>query len=181
MVVLAISMFHRINAEELWLAFSTSSSFRYIPIDEVVNEMDPRTCMILPVFHSFTGCDTVSAFGGRGKKSAWNTWQVYPEVTVAFESLLLMEETSGAAMASLERFVVLLYNRTSDLLQVNDARKQLFTQKSRSLENITPTCTALKEHVKRSEHVSLLAEVQHDRMTKKSNQPGLTAPSQELP
>ena len=26
-VVLAISMFHRINAEELWLAFGASSSF----------------------------------------------------------------------------------------------------------------------------------------------------------
>jgi len=136
-VVLAISLFHQINAEELWLAFGTSSSFRYIPIHEVVKVLDPRTCMALPVFHTFTGCDTVSAFGGRGKKSAWNTWQVYPEVADAFESLLLMEETSETAIAALERFVVLLYDRTSDLLQVNDARKQLFTQKSRSLENIS--------------------------------------------
>ena len=151
-VVLAISMFHRINAEELWLAFGTSSSFRYTPIHEVVNEMDPRTCMALPVFHSFTGCDTVSAFGGRSKKSAWNAWQVYPEVTDAFESLLLMEETSQTAMAALERFVVLLYDRTSDLLHVNDTRKQLFTQKSRNLENIPPTYAALKEHVKRASY-----------------------------
>ena len=124
-VVLAISLLHHINAEELWLAFGTSSSFRYIPIHEVVKVMDPRTCMALSVFHSFTGCDTVSSFGGRGKKSAWNTWQVYPEVTGAFERLLLMEETGKTAMAALERFVVLLYDCTSDLLQVNDARKQL--------------------------------------------------------
>ena len=33
-VVLAISSFHQINAEELWLSFGTSSSFRYIPIHE---------------------------------------------------------------------------------------------------------------------------------------------------
>ena len=63
-----------------------------------------------------------------------------------------MEETSGTAKAALEQFVVLLYDRTSDLLQVNDARKQLFTQKSRSLENIPPTCAALKEHVKRASY-----------------------------
>lgn len=151
-VVLAISLFNQLGAEELWLAFGTSSSFRYIPIHEVVHEMDPRTCMALPVFHSFTGCDTVSAFAGRGKKSAWNTWQVFPEVTNAFESLLLMEETSETVMAALERFVVLLYDRTSDMLQVNDARKQLFTQKSRSLDNLPPTCAALKEHVKRASY-----------------------------
>ncbi len=78
--------------------------------------------------------------------------QVYPAVTDAFESLLLMEETSETAIAALERFVVLLYDRTSDLLQVNDARKQLFTQKSRSLENIPPTYAALKEHVKRASY-----------------------------
>ena len=151
-VVLAISLFQQINAEELWLAFGTSSSFRYTPIHDVVHEMDPRTCMALPAFHAFTGCDTVSAFGGRGKKSAWNAWQVYPEVTDAFESLLLMEEPSATAMAALERFVVLLYDRTSDIQQVNDARKQLFTQKSRSLENIPPTCATLKEHVKRASY-----------------------------
>ena len=124
-VVLAISLFHQINAEELWLAFGTSSSSRYICIHEVVKVMDPKTCMALPVFHSFTGCDTVSSLGGRGKKSVWSTWQVYREVTCAFERLLLMEETGKTAMAALERFVVLLYDRTSDLFQVNDARKQL--------------------------------------------------------
>ena len=106
----------------------------------------------LPVFHSFTGCDIVSSFGGRGKKSAWNTWQMYPEVTGAFERLLLMEETGKTAMAALEQFVVLLYDRFSDLLQVTDARKQLFTQKSRSLKNIPPTYSALKEHVKRASY-----------------------------
>lgn len=87
-VVLAIAMFHRIDPEELWMAFGTASNFRYIPIHEIVMDMDPRTCIALPVFQAFTGCDIVSAFGGRGKKSAWNTWQVFPEVSKAFESML---------------------------------------------------------------------------------------------
>ena len=143
-------MFHQINPDELWLAFGTASNFRYIPIHEVVGDMDPMTCA---VFHAFTGCDTVPAFGGRGKKRAWSTWQVFPEVTEAFESLLLMEEEiSETVMSVLERYVVLLYDRTSDLVQVNDARKQLFAQKSRSLENIPPTYAALREHIKRASY-----------------------------
>ena len=76
---------------------------------------------------------------------------MYPEDD-AFESLIHMEETGKTAMAVLERFVVLLYDHASDLLQVNDARKQFFIQKSRSLENIPPTWAALKEHIKRASH-----------------------------
>ena len=37
----------------------------YIPIHEVVANMDTRVCAILPMFHAFTGCDTLSAFCGR--------------------------------------------------------------------------------------------------------------------
>ena len=102
--------------------------------------MDPRICATLPVFHALTGCDTVSAFSGRGKMTAWNTWEVFPEVTETFEDLLLMQQDmSEATMALLERFVVLLCDRTSDIMNMNDARKQLFTQKSRSLENLPPS------------------------------------------
>ena len=77
-VILAISTYSEINPDELWLAFGTGSNFRYIPIHKVVANMDPRICANLPMFHAFTGCDTVSAFCGRGKKTAWNTWKVYP-------------------------------------------------------------------------------------------------------
>jgi len=58
-VILAIFMFNEIKLEELWLAFGTGSNFRYIPIQVVVS-MDPRVCTTLPMFHAFTGCDTVS-------------------------------------------------------------------------------------------------------------------------
>lgn len=152
-VVLAIAMFNRINPDELWLAFGTGSNFRYIPIHEVVGDMGPRTCTALPVFHALTGCDTISAFAGRGKKTAWNTWKVFPEATEAFGDLLLMEDDiSEPSMSVLERFVILLYDRTSDLVKVNDARKWLFTQKSRMLENIPPTQAALIQHIKRASY-----------------------------
>ena len=60
-VVIAIAMFDKIDADELWLSFGTGSNFRYIPIHEVVNGMDPRNCAVLLVFHTFTGCDNVSS------------------------------------------------------------------------------------------------------------------------
>ena len=45
---------------------------------------------------------------------------------------------------------MLVYDRTSDLMKVNDSRKQLFTMRSRALESIPPTQEALRQHVKRA-------------------------------
>lgn len=150
-VVLALAKFSDINPDELWLAFGTGKHFRYIPIHDVVAEMDHRSCAVLPAFHAFTGCDTVSAFNGRSKKTAWNTWKVFPEVTAAFEELQAPQgNISISSMSLLERFVVLLYSRTSEILKVNDARRQLFTQKARSLENLPPTQAALEQHSRRA-------------------------------
>ena len=53
------------------------------------------------------------------------------------------------AMPVLERFVVLMYDRTSQCQRVNDARKVLFSQKGRTLENIPPSADALLQHAKR--------------------------------
>ena len=59
---------------------------------------------------------------------------------------------SERTLEVIERFVVLMYSRTSDLSRVNDARKQLFAQKSRSLESIPPTQAALEQHLKRARY-----------------------------
>ena len=59
---------------------------------------------------------------------------------------------SISSMSLLEQFVVLLYDRTSDLVKVNDARKWLFTQRSRSLENIPSTQAAPTQHIKRASY-----------------------------
>ena len=52
-------------------------------------------------------------------------------------------------MHVIERFVILLYDRTSKCKDVNKARKKLFAKKS-SVQNIPPTYTALEQHVKSS-------------------------------
>ena len=77
--------------------------------------------------------------------------EVFPDVTAAFEHLVLMEDNLNESVISvLEQFVVLLYDRTSDLELVNESRKWLFTQKSRTLGNIPPPQAALRQHIKRA-------------------------------
>jgi len=57
-------------------------------------------------------------------------------------------QISPHEMEQIERYVVLLYQRTSAVSHVNEARKQLFTH-NRKMENIPPTLHALEQHVKR--------------------------------
>ena len=133
--MVAIATLNRTKPDELWVAVGTGRHFRFIPIHEVAAAFGPRKSATLPLFHALTGCDTVSSFAGIGKKTAWAAWNVYPEVSEAFEELMHMADPiSDRTLEVIERFVLLMYSRTSDLSRVNDARKQLFGQKSRSLE-----------------------------------------------
>ncbi|KAG0729396.1 hypothetical protein GWK47_030399 [Chionoecetes opilio] len=49
-----------------------------------------------------------------------------------------------------KRFTVVIYDKTSPLVSVNEARKELFCQKNRTMENIPPTQQALLQHTKRA-------------------------------
>ena len=76
-VVLAVAAVPRLHNTQLWLAFGVGQHFRYIPAHEVATSLGPSKAMALPMFHAFTGCDTVSSFGSRGEKTAWETWMAY--------------------------------------------------------------------------------------------------------
>ena len=62
----------------------------------------------------------------RGKKTALEAWKSYLDV-------------SSRCVEHLERFVVLIYDRTSGKTSGSDARKQPFAQKGRALDAIPPT------------------------------------------
>ena len=123
-VVLAISSFNRLNVAEIWIAFGAGNTFRYIAVHNIVQALGPERSSVLHlhVFHAFTGCDQTSAFYGRGKTTAWATWMAYGEVTAAFISLREIPTSQMVleAMPELERFVVLLYDRTSTCLDVKE-------------------------------------------------------------
>jgi len=76
-VVLAIAFHDKIKCTELWIAFGTGRHFRHISIHDLASALGPQRSCGLPVFHSLSGCDTVSAFVGRGRKTCWDTWNKY--------------------------------------------------------------------------------------------------------
>ena len=91
-----------------------------------------------------------SAFVGHGNKTAWVAWNSLPELTDALLRLACAPtEIPEHSMQAIERFVILMYDRTSTCTDVNKARKKLFAKRS-SVQGIPPTRAALEQLVKRA-------------------------------
>ena len=113
--------------------------------------LGPQKSQVLPIFHAYTGCDTVSSFSTRSKKSAWGTWKVFDEVTATFLALSTGPvEVNDENVATLERFTILLYGHISSMVNIDEARQELFTKKGRPMDAIPPTKAALVQHIKRA-------------------------------
>ena len=149
-VVLAVAASTRYDEKEIWVNFGTGESKKILSAHQIGSAIGRDKAVALPVFHAFTGCDTVSSFKSIGKKTAWQRWKVFDDVTKAF-----IELSNGPANITsetqrlLERFVILLYDQTSSCTSVNQLRKELFTR-GRSIDKIPPTSGTLLQHVRRT-------------------------------
>ena len=156
-VVILIGKFHHLitlgQDVSIWGAFGMGKNFTYHHINSIYDVLGKEKSLALPLFHSFTGCDTTSAFFGKGKQSAWEAWKCYPDVTRAFTYMALNPYTKVDAdvphFQLLEHFTVILYDKTSDLEHVDEARKALYCQKGKTMDTIPPTQDALLQHSKR--------------------------------
>lgn len=147
-VVLAVTATQRFSVN-IWLAFGTGKSLQFLPAHDIATALGLDKSKVLPMFHALTGCETVSAFAGHGKRTAWAVWESFPELT---ESLSEVNneptEITESCMNIIARFVTLMNDRTSTCSEINTTRKKLFANKGRPLESIPPTRHALVQHVR---------------------------------
>ena len=71
-----------------------------------------------------------------------------PSVTIASSRLNL--HTGYTDLKTLERFVVLIYDRSPAATGVDEARVHMFARKQRPFDSIPPTQSSLREHAKRA-------------------------------
>jgi hypothetical protein len=150
-VVFTIAFYRKLACDQLWIAFGAGQHLRYISIHDMASALGPQRSLAMPFFHAITGCDTVSAFVGHGKKTCWEVWRRYPGVTESFIELFNRPEIiSDTCLVALQRFVVLLYDINCPCDDVNAAHKKLFASKGKPIEHIPPTLDALVQHIRRA-------------------------------
>ena len=101
----------------------------------LINDRSPSICLLF--IHAFNGCDVVSAYHGKGEKTAWHTWNAWPEASTVFRKFDQYPPVLGKDDQSiLEKFVVIMYDISS-------------ATKNRSCDSPPPTTqAALIQHIK---------------------------------
>jgi hypothetical protein len=163
-LIIALRHFHDLGMEQLWLGFGTKSNYRAIPVHEVCHKLGADKCKALLYLHAFSGCDITSFLQGIGKKTHWTTWASNPSFTSTFIDIIQDPNElhpDSAPMKKLEEYTVTLYSKHVSVKTVNEARRLLFTQGHKTLENLPPTQAALLQHAKRA----ALAATQWERAT----------------
>ena len=91
-VVIIISKFHHLQSlcpnVTIWIAFGAGKNLFYYCINTLYEHLGGEKSLALPVFHSFTGCDTTSAYG-QDKMSVWEAWNCFDDITQAFTYMAL--------------------------------------------------------------------------------------------
>ena len=68
----------------IWVRGGMDKHYRFYHINATCSRLGDPQSRALPVFHAYSGCDTTSTFKGKSKKSAWQAWQAYKDVTATF-------------------------------------------------------------------------------------------------
>ena len=157
-VIILVGAFHNLTViqplADIWVAFGMGKHYRFYSINALCSSLGAERSHALPVFHALSGCDTTSAFKGKGKKSAWHAWQAYNEVTETFSHLARhpfeVLNVESHHFNKLERLIVVLYDKASASHSVNETRKELFCQRNTSMDRLPPTQNALLQHIRRA-------------------------------
>lgn len=133
------------SSADIWVAFGMGRNFRFLSINSISAALGVARSLSLPVFHALTGCDTTSTFFNKGKRSAWQAWELCSEsVTPTLEFLSTHPyqqlTTDDNHFRVLERMIVVMYDKTSPRASVDKARMDLFCRRTGgAIDNLPPT------------------------------------------
>ena len=146
-VVIEVAVSSILQNCEVWIAFGHDNKLRYIPCHRIANKLGTDASSGLLFFHAMSGCDTVSAFRGVGKKTARVQ---YVSSRSYFRSVITCTKANiHRRFKAVGKSCCSPVPAHTPLSRVNDARKLMFTQ-NRRIDNILPTLLALDQNVKRA-------------------------------
>ena len=129
------------------LHVGTKHRCRYLDLKKISDKLGENISASLPGVHSFSGCDSTSAFSGKGKAFAY---KLILEGHCDAMKMLGQEFTVTDELHSLcEKFLCRLYGKPK-LISINEVRYELFKSQSQSSALLLPTQDAFRHHVQQS-------------------------------
>ena len=146
-VVILVGKLHDLLAynqhAKVWVAFGMGRHFSIISINTSVPLLEKLGHELYQSSTHSLGVTVLHSSVASEKKTAWRAWELNSQVTPAlqniathpFQQLTVSSENSQ----KLERFTIIMYDRSSPLASVNDTQLMLFSKRNRDLDNIPPT------------------------------------------
>ena len=104
----------------------TKNKIRFLDINKLSHTLGGDVCDALIGMHAFTGCDTVSAFAGRGKMTTFKKMKTDNIYRAAFSELGRSWEVSEELFQNLQKITCHMYMASAQTSEVNKLRYQLF-------------------------------------------------------
>ena len=77
-IVIAVVIYHLLLVSELWVEVETGGDRCWYPLHIYANLLGQKKSRALLFWYSLTGCDTLSMFAGKAKRTYWNVWKCFP-------------------------------------------------------------------------------------------------------
>ena len=136
----------------MYVKCGTQTRNRYVSISSVVAAVGGELCKCLIGMHTFTGCDTVSAFTGRGKITALRLVKQQTSYQEMFKQLGMEWVLSYMLFQSLQEFTCKLYCSQPRTDNINELRYRLFCAKKGNIDStqLPPCVDCLFKHASRA-------------------------------
>lgn len=154
LAVLVCTCSHQTSSRIL-LSTGTKERQRYIDITAIGQSLGDDVCLALPVMHVFTGCDSTSAFVGKGKKQALQFVESDPDLCTVTKIVGDSFCNSDVHLQGCAHFVCELYGYNG--CDTGNVRYKLFGSRNAQSYHLPPTKDALKHHVARANYQVLMA------------------------
>ena len=124
----------------VFIRSGTRQRSRLISIPSIINHVGQDMCRALIGMHAFTGCDSVSAFSGKGKTKAFKLVTSEPSICNVLHRLGDDLSVPQELANELEECICKLYQSHSSCKDVNGIRYRFFCKmKSPQSHKLPPT------------------------------------------
>ena len=151
--ILCVSFKHLIPSS-IFFKCGTQTRVRYIRSTSIVQALGQNLCSSLLGMHAYTGCDTVSAFAGRGKIGALRIVKEQRSFQEMFDLLGVEWELSDDLFQMLQNFTCRMYSSRPGTNSINELRYRLFCSKRGNIESdqLPPCADCLYKHACRANY-----------------------------
>eukprot|EP00794_Sanderia_malayensis_P001920 gene1920-2177_t len=146
--VFILILAHKVHINAcLYFGTGSGNNRKIIDVDAVHKQLGSRFFAALIGFHTFTGCDSTSAFHGKGKVSLLKVLEEFPEFYDTLARLGLSFHMDSSTKRELETFVCRIYNQYH-VDKVEDAHYNIFRLGKYDSDKMPCTKDTLKKHMR---------------------------------